>query len=503
MSEWISATEERSRDWQLKDLQRLCHFKRFFERWRADSEFRERFQIDPDGAVDQYKLQVDKADLASYREVDLVQILTRRECDECRLPQALLDFRRCFQDAQRQLRWERHHYAPKDPRFRAWRERQIARAYSEIGSVRADEIPFATANYELAEGCSVGCWFCGVSAPPLRNLFLHTQENAALWRDVLEVMVELCGAESGRYHFLYNATEPFDNPDYEEFCLDFYQVVGYFPRTTTAIPLKDPARIRAFLELGDRLGGGIDRFSILSRTMLDRVHQEFTAEEMSRVWCVFMNDGAYFPKANAGRFRDRAEQRPEVIRKELGHYPPLSKAAKMVGPRILPGTICCTAGFELNMVRQEVQLVSPCYADDRWPTGKIIHAQASFRDAEDLRKVLHVIIEEQMDVTIPTHRLVRFRRDLRFMTLPDGFELSNHLHRRLGVRNTTFASYLAEVGQLIDSGSLTAQEMADQLLQSHAVFPAETMGFLNRLFRQGLLNEEPSSMESEQALLSE
>jgi hypothetical protein len=108
-----------------------------------------------------------------------------------------------------------------------------------------------------------------------------------------------------------------------------------------------------------------------------------------------------------------------------------------------------------------------------------------------------------MDVTIPTHRLVRFRRDLRFKTLPDGFELSNHLHRRLGVRNTTFASYLAEVGQLIDSGSLTAQEMADQLLHSHAVFPAETMGFLNQLFRQGLLNEESSSTESEQALLSE
>ena len=93
-------------------------------------------------------------------------------------------------------------------------------------------------------------------------------ENAGLFRDVLEVLADVVGPTAGKWGFLYWATDPFDNPDYELFCRDFATQFGQFPATTTAKGWTDFPRTRKLIELSDAHGRAHVRLSILSLKML-------------------------------------------------------------------------------------------------------------------------------------------------------------------------------------------------------------------------------------------
>ena len=93
--------------------------------------------------------------------------------------------------------------------------------------------------FELSDGCSVQCDFCGFSAGKLRGIFNHDSSNSGLWKSVLLHTKEIIGRVVGSCP-CYFATEPFDNPGYEDFIMDFYDVFGEFPQTTTAVCERDP-----------------------------------------------------------------------------------------------------------------------------------------------------------------------------------------------------------------------------------------------------------------------
>ena len=92
----------------------------------------------------------------------------------------------------------------------------------------------------------MGCWFCGLDAPGLTGVFTYTAEGAALWRDVLHVLRDLCG-EAAQLGFCYWATDPPDNPEYEHFIEDFVEIIGDFPGFTSARALHDPERTRSLV----------------------------------------------------------------------------------------------------------------------------------------------------------------------------------------------------------------------------------------------------------------
>ncbi len=85
------------------------------------------------------------------------------------------------------------------------------------------------------------------------------------------------------------ATDPLDNPDYERFLADFHDVLGRCPQTTTAQPHKDTERTRELLRLSHSLGSPVDRFSIISLNVLNRVHVAFSPGELLRVDCIPQN----------------------------------------------------------------------------------------------------------------------------------------------------------------------------------------------------------------------
>ena len=264
----------------------------------------------------------------------------------------------------------------------------------------------------------------------------------------------------------YWATEPLDNPDYEKFLGDFHDVLGVFPQTTTALPMKDPQRTRALLALSRSKGGVIERFSILSLALFRKVLRTFTPEELLFTELLPRNQESLLVTANAGRarakFAAQQQQRPA-------------------------GTIACVAGFKINMVERSIELIAPCAATDRWPLGYWSYDVRTFADAGELESVLPTMIRTYMPPTLRYADRIRFREDLRYERTPDGFTVHSP-HKTLAFRAIP---YLDEIGDLIQAGAMSAGDIA-LWCEARRQTPLEnTFYTLNYLFAQGILAEEP------------
>jgi radical SAM family RiPP maturation amino acid epimerase len=289
-----------------------------------------------------------------------------------------------------------------------------------------------------------------------------------LWYEVLELMKDILGSAASA-GVCYWATDPLDNPNYEKFCSDFHAVLGTFPQTTTALPMKDPVRTRSLLKLSCEKGCLLNHFSILSLKMLNQVHEKFSAEELTFVNLVLQNEEASKIKANAGRVRERNLKKGE----EDSEFPE-------------QGTIACVTGFLFNMVDRSVKLISPCNANDRWPLGYIVYDEGTFSDANELKILLERMISDHMPLAVRPNDLMNFRHDLKYESLDDGFKLST----KSKTFNFRHDPYLRELGDVIHKGSKTAQEIAD-MFDTRGVSPAYTFHNFNLMLEKGVLDDEP------------
>lgn len=450
-------------------LKRLSYVKLFQERWLGDRNFREQVLADPYKAVADYNLKINPEEIRPIWDTELTQ---RSDQDLSNFP--LL--KRCHELSEN-LRFKgllTFITSFKDARFKKWRERQIARGASQFKQTVHNAIAHIPVCFELSKGCSIGCHFCGISAPRLGDIFIYNEENAKLWHEVLESMKEILGlaATTG---FCYWATDPFDNPDYERFCLDFHKVLGLFPSTTTAQPLKDVDRTKALLKLSREKGCLDNRFSILSLKMLNQVYERFSPEELIFVDLVLQNQESNVIKADAGRAREQNLKKGEED-KELPDQ----------------GTIACVTGFLFNMVDRSVKLISPCNANERWPLGYIVFDEGTFSDANDLKILLERIIVDNMPTTVRAEDAIAFRRDLKYESLSDGFQLSN----RIKTFKFRHESFLRELGEAIHKGGKTAEEIASMFAAS-GVLPDYTFYYLNLMFERGVLDDEPQPKSSQ------
>ena len=366
---------------------------------------------------------------------------------------------------------------PGDPRLRAGRERMINRCIGELGQDRADQIVHAPAAIELSKGCTVGCWFCGVAAPKFDSTLKYTEDNGRLWRECLGVLAEVYGI-AARSAFLYWATDPLDNPDYEHFLADFYDVFGTCPQTTTAQGQKDIERTRRILQLAHSLNSPVDRFSIIALNSLYRIHEGFTPEELLRVECVPQNKesatAGLVRKSNAGRARKFAAKRgDELVSEEQS------------------STIACVSGFLFNMVERSVKLITPCNASERWPLGYWVIAQGTFDTADELRTLMRSMIDESVRDSLGVLDTVRLRRDVKIVASPERLRVVS-MGLGLAFDDQPQAPELAE---LLAAGTYTVEQVALRRRESAGVPPAQTLAVLDRLFLGGFFDEEPPAEE--------
>ena len=442
----------------------VSHIKRFMERWIADPDFRYLLSIDPCKTVVHYNIKVDAEEIRPLWDIEFAS----KHSEEVPISTSLKHWQKLVNENSTSGFMRLIAASSSNQQFNAWRKRQIARTTSQFKKWLQDALVHAPVCFELSKGCSIGCYFCGVSAPRLGDIFFYEAQNKKLWREVLELMKEVLGPAAGA-GFCYWATDPLDNPDYEKFCSDFHEVLGIFPQTTTAQPMKNKERTRALLKLSTEKGCPLNRFSILSLKMLNQVHQEFSAEELAFVDLVLQNQEAKKIKANAGRARERNLKKEE----EDSEFPE-------------QGTIACVSGFLFNMVDRSVKLISPCNANDRWPLGYIVYDEGNFSNVDELKILLERMITDDMPLTVRPNDLVSFCRDLKYKSLTDGFQLSTPF-KTFKFRHEP---YLKELGEVIHKGGKTAEEIVS-IFENNGVSSAYTFHNLNLMFERGVLDDEP------------
>ena len=459
-----------------EELQTVAQIKRFMERLVGDADFRKALgehYDNPKVVAEAYGIEIDPAEARPLFSTDHLKY--RRTEEAARWPLTdmwdnWLDDMRGHRDLIRDV----GDCADVHPRFDAWRERQISRCDTELGA-SAHAITHPIFAYELSQGCSVGCWFCGISADRFKGWAPYTPEIAKLWRGILEINVDLFGpaAQTG---FCYWATDPADNPDYPKFIEDHYHVTGALPQTTTAAPLKDPALTRDVMALFDRYRTVTNRFSIVNFRSLKQVHETFTADELLGVELVQQHNEALTGKASAGRARERRLKMESI-----------GKADKLPAFADEHGTIACVSGFLLNMMDQTVKLVAPTRSGDVWPLGYRIYEEAHFETAEDYRAIVEGMIERYMPDSVAGHDIVAFRSDLTYRETATGFELKTGVH----TFNVNDGAWSSMMGQMIAQGTMTASQIANQAVKSGAdVFVVYER--FQEFFDLGLLNDDPA-----------
>jgi radical SAM family RiPP maturation amino acid epimerase len=459
-------------------VRRVCHVKRFLERWAADENFRAELQSDASVAARKYGLQADPEEIrplwdhgSDERNGPIVNI------DQGQKSTLVSDYY-TVRETKRQISEQfRRDCSPINPFFRTWRDRQVERGRSEFTPRLFSAIQHPPFAIELGVGCSVGCWFCGVSAERLSSQLTYTAETARVWSETLEVVRSFAGKRAGSRCFLYWATDPLDNPDYELFGKDFKNVFGTFPHTTTAQVHKHLDRTRQLLNVTGPKDPFLLRFSVLSTSLLDRIHAYFSAEELEFVEIIPQTSGSIIEKVRVGRARTL----------QILNSPKMSQLASEDSGR----TIACVSGFLLNMVSKEIKLVSPCTASDRWPNGYHVYGVSHFENPIHLESIINDMIARHMPATPFSDRALKFRDDLAFEETLSGFRLRNSHGEQMFDGNL----FIRQLGQLIRHGKHTPTSLCAWFEAERGLPSALPEGWLLDLFRAGVLDEQPRQFQ--------
>ncbi len=459
----------------------VASIKRILERWTMDPGYRAEYAKDPVAAIAKLGVNLQPEEITPLIDEEQGRELTRaiKAGEDARFPLAVRRYRAFYKEKRLHRREIRKRCQSSNRRIAAWRSRQIARCINELGVRKADALVHAPMAIELAKGCSVGCWFCGVAADRFQQHLPYSKATGEFWRACLTVLHDVLG-DAARQGFLYWATDPLDNPDYEHFLTDFWQVLGRCPQTTTALGAKNIERTRRLLKLSASLDSEIDRFSVLSLGMLEKIHQGFRPEDLLRVECVPQNreSADRYRKANAGRARTFQE----------------SRETEMM-PEESSSTIACVSGFLFNMVDRRVQLVTPCNASRRWPLGYWVVDEAYFDSPEELRQALDRIVQTRMPMSLGLDEVVKLRpgtevygegSDLVVKSRWLKFAFHGQRHPE------TLAALLGEGGRTL-AGLALEREARD------GTSLPETFLTVEDLFKRGFVDEEPSAGEETQS----
>lgn len=454
------------------ELEKLAQIKRFIERFTADNIFRNKlneFSISKSQLFADYGIDIDPQ--------DILPLWHNKAHTEQDWP--LVNLYRSFTDDLRKYRLlvrAQGDMAVICPRFHAWRQRQIARCSSEMpASSNANTYPIIA--FELSQGCSMGCWFCGVSAEKFQGYYSYTKENAMLWNDIIGISFNIFG-KAMHTGFCYWATEPADNPDYVNFIIDYEKITGHLPQTTTAAPLKNVGQTKEIVRLSNLYGGSPYRFSVVSLSLLNEIHRTFSARELVNIELICQNKESNTILSSSGRAR-------EYINK-----PDKTKNCNLsVNIREEHASIACVSGFLVNMMTKTVKLVSPVPASKQWPLGYRIHDERCFRDKDEYKDIIMSMIDRHMLESIPGQILVSFRKDLAFTPLSNSFEEGFLLKNRWVEHKSIGSSLVKQFGELIAASEYTANDLKNKLV-SKGYDPFQVYSILQDFFDNGLLNDE-------------
>lgn len=454
-------------------ISQIANIKRVLERWTMDPDFRQAFDADPEAALAETELPVSVEEIFPLVNEDEGRKLTQaiKAGTDDRYPLSVRRYRAYYREKRQRRTKTRELCRPSHPNLAAWRARQINRCVGQLGLVKADALVHAPAAFELSQGCSGGCWFCGVDAAKFEGWWPYTEENGAFWRATLEVLKDIQGPAI-KQGFMYWATDGLDNKDYDLFLRDFHKVTGRCPQTTTALAARDVEWTRHVLQTSQSLDSEIDRFSIVTLDALNKIHAAFSPEELLQVECIPQNLEALdkYRKAQAGRARRFAKKR-----------------SKNVMPDEATSTIACVSGFLFNMPERTVKFITPCNASERWPLGYWVLAESTFNTPTELRSFIEEAIAQHAHPRLRFTDTLKLRPDLNWTADADEFCVTS-VWLKVTFRQQQNSRFLLE---MLEEGDHTAEEIALLRERDFGTPLEETFYLLCGMYQKGLFDEEP------------
>ncbi len=447
------ATENIWASYSPEDRHKIARIKRFVERWAGDQEFRASLGAPEvwktDGLEAQKRRNVAASIGCDFDPIRILPIITtvRPPLDVSAAPyNGDMELISLWVSHIRKLTSLRqailhNSYSHKHPAYNQWKTRQIRRVSSEIGDFNGGIVHPLVA-FELSKGCSVGCWFCGISAEKFSGYRAFDHSTEDLWRGMLRILHAKFD-NALKNSFCYWATDPIDNPDYAKYIESFYDEIKTLPQTTTAAPLKNITLTRDILSLFNMHGEIVNRFSITTVRNLRAIHAEFTPDELISVEFVLQNkESVQNMQASAGRAFGK--KRPH------GEY------------SAYRGTIACVSGFLISLVDHTIKLVTPTHASEQWPNGYIVLGEATFSNLADFQSAIDHLSESWMTGNLGANSKIAFRSDLR-TELNDGkLVLTNSYARHSFEFSVELANLFAEEGA-------TPKSMTDYLIGGYRI----------------------------------
>jgi radical SAM family RiPP maturation amino acid epimerase len=469
------------------DLRKIARVKRFFERFCGDDAWRKALRDSPGNAQALFEAKGIELDAES------VAAVWRDGCDIHRISDSVVG----KSDAPLGLWWEwssdiaeyrrlcRHAggAAQKHPTFDGWRNRQLLRLSRELSPQNAAAINSPILSYELSSGCSVGCWFCGVSADRFGGFVPYNAENARLWGGILNALVERFGSAAAT-GFCYWATDPSDNPDYFRFIDDHRRITGLLPPTTTAVPLRSLSLTREVLSLNEQYKHGNNRFSVLTVKALDAIHQAFDADELLTVDLVLHMKGSLVGKAKVGRGLKNSERIDRV------------KPTDARWGELDQGSIACVTGFLVNLPKKSIRLISPCRADEENSDGYRTYGEKHFSDVESFCVAIDELISENMAEQPSPGSVITFAPSLSLSWEGDSLMVRSHS----GLEKVIPFGFLHRMVELIALRRHTVSEVVDALAQEYPDDLIAVRVVLHDLFQSGLIEELPAKFRQEKSI---
>ncbi|WP_269517548.1 radical SAM family RiPP maturation amino acid epimerase [Alteromonas sp. BMJM2] len=355
--------------------------------------------------------------------------------------------------------------------YRLWCEVEKARSKFELG-VHDSKVVHAPFAIELNQGCSVGCWFCGVSAEKLTEKSIYDRFEKE-WKGICSALNRYFG-DNCRKGFLYWATEPMDSTDYEKFQSDFIAETGYIPQVTTAVGHKHVDRIKRILREPNAKLATIHRFSCLSVAQLKRVHREFNSVELLFTECIPQNKESIFSKANAGKARNS-----EFIAYKLGDVS--EEVQRKIMSKVSP-SIACVSGFLINITTKNIKLISPCPATNEWPNGYRIYADVSYTDVIDFETKL----KDMVNARLAQEKALSFIDGINVSNLDNGFCISS-LYGELKFEHHQHRDTLHELVRCIQQETFSPHQLIEHLSGDYNVTAQQASDLLQVVSSKGVI----------------
>ncbi|MDR0614863.1 MAG: hypothetical protein LBF82_02770, partial [Lactobacillales bacterium] len=360
------------------------NFKRLVELVSADLKNYKLFEINPEKFLTEFALDLDP--YLAKEAVD-VYLKKRKSINNPYLRQARKLIQPIYDDIAQRI--DIANYTA--PQFQKWTQLKKKALAWESKKARKILSHFnAPVMFELSQGCSGQCDFCCLDTQPLTKTYRYTEDNQKFWREILKVTKEEVGATAS-VGACYFATEPLDNPDYEKFIVDFYQVFQTFPQTTTVKGAANVKRIKRLMnQLGlNELQKAKLRFSIVSLEQLKAIYQNYTKEELAYIELLMNNKESIHPYSDSGRARKLHSKRGGEE-----HF----EAAPSV----------CLIGFLVNLCSKTISLITPRKPSKVYPLGMEIISSENFSTSKDYRDVIQKVMRTYMPLKINKNHKLRF-----------------------------------------------------------------------------------------------